>query len=84
MQFCVVLAKDRTQMQPDGVIYQLVGAFTNKTVLELSQRSQSRMLGKGVDSQMEGDGRGMAEAWVCTHPPPVRLLWDTWQGVEGL
>lgn len=58
----MVLAKGRAQIQPGRVIHQLVGVFTNKTVLELSQRSQSRMLGKGGDPQMEGDWRDMVEA----------------------
>lgn len=91
-QFCVVLAKDRAQMQPDGVIHQLVGVFTNKTVLELSQRSQSRMLGKGVDPQMEGDGRHMARhesapilllSGCCGTPGSTWKDSDDWGGNVG-
>lgn len=53
----MVLAKDRTQMQPGAVIQQLVGA---------SQRSQWRMLGKGGDPPWRATGEAR---WKHESPP---------------
>lgn len=60
----MVLAKDRTQMQPDGVIHQLVGTFTNKTCPGTVTKVTVENVGKGNrpsdGGRLERHGGGMS------------------------